>query len=217
MPTKQVDTYAKVLWDYLQMHDNPVKSDLIFCLCSHDTRVAERAAELFLQGLGDYLVFSGGVGKLTKDMFSESEAEHFAEIAKEAGVPADKIIIENKSTNTGENIRFTHKLLSKMHIKMDSMTLVQKPYMERRTFATFKKQWPEPVTKITVTSPQISYEDYVNNGSISKDDIVNVMVGDMQRIKEYPKKGFQIEQDIPESTWDAYQALVNLGFTSHLI
>jgi hypothetical protein len=63
----------------------------------------------------------------------------------------------------------------------------------------------------------MSYEEYVNNGAISKEDIINVMVGDTQRIREYPKKGFQIEQDIPDGVWAAYQRLVELGFDKHLV
>lgn len=217
MSESPIDTNAKILWDYLHLYEKPVKSNIIFCLCSHDTRVAERATELFLDGLADYLVFSGGVGKLTEGLFEQSEASHFADIARNAGIPDNKILIEEKSTNTGENVQFTYKLLSKRGIQMDSMILVQKPYMERRTYATFKKQWPIPGTKITVTSPQYSYEDYIAHGSIPKDLIINVMVGDMQRMREYPKQGFQIEQDIPESVWNAYKELVRLGFDKHLI
>lgn len=54
-------------------------------------------------------------------------------------------------------------------------------------------------------------------GGISKERILNVMVGDMQRIREHPKKGFQIEQDIPGDVWRAYQELVKLGYNKHLI
>jgi hypothetical protein len=113
MITPEVDTEAKILWDYMQLHEHPVKSDLIFCLGSHDTRVADRAAELFLDGLGGLVVFSGGVGSLTKDLFTQPEAAYFAEIAVKAGVPSDRIIIEDKAANTGENIRFTYEILAK--------------------------------------------------------------------------------------------------------
>ncbi|HEX6258649.1 MAG TPA: YdcF family protein [Candidatus Saccharimonadales bacterium] len=213
----RIDTYAKVLWDYLQLHEAPKKSDIIFCLCSHDTRVAERAAQLMLDGLGEYLVFSGGVGKLTQGMFDRSEAEIFADTAKEMGVPSERIIAETKSTNTGENVRFTYDLLKEMNIRANSLLLVQKPYMERRTYATFKKQWPEHEAEIHVTSPQTSYEEYMSSGVISKERILNVMVGDMQRIREYPKLGFQIEQEIPREVWQAYEELVRLGFNKHLL
>jgi len=43
------------------------------------------------------------------------------------------------------------------------------------------------------------------------------MAGDLQRIKEYPAKGFQIYQEIPERVWKAFERLVELGFDGHLI
>lgn len=211
------DKYAKILWDYLQLHETPTKSDIIFCLCSHDTRVAERAAQLMLDSFGEYLIFSGGVGKLTEGVFDKSEAEIFADIAKKRGVPSEKIITETKSTNTGENVRFTYDLLKEKDIKADTILLVQKPYMERRTYATFKKQWPNPNAEIYVTSPQITYDEYINGSTLSKEQILNVMVGDMQRIREYPKLGFQLKQEIPDNIWHAYERLVGLGFNKHLI
>lgn len=214
--SNQIDNLAKILWHYLQLKQTPLKSDIIFCLGSHDARVAERASELMLAGYGDYLVFSGGSGRLTKDMFQEPEAAIFADIAIKAGVDSKRIIIEDKSTNTGENILFTHKLLAEQGIAYHSMLLVQKPYMERRTLATFLKQWPGDNVSISITSPQLSYEEYMSGG-ISKDDVINVMVGDMQRIKEYPGLGFQVEQEIPGHVWEAFIELVKLGFNKHLI
>lgn len=44
-------------------------------------------------------------------MFEGSEAEHFAQIAADLGVPESKILVEPQSTNTGENIQFTQALL----------------------------------------------------------------------------------------------------------
>jgi hypothetical protein len=40
---------------------------------------------------------------------------------------------------------------------------------------------------------------------------VHAMIGDLQRIKEYPAKGFQISQEIPEEVWSAYLVLTNEG------
>jgi len=216
MNQSAIDKDALILWEYLQLHQPLRKSDAIFVLCSMDTRVASRAAELFKAGFGNYLLISGGSGKLTKDIFSKPEAQVFADIAKDAGVPNDKIIIEDKSTNTGENVRFTYNLLVKKALEPQSLILVQKPYMERRTYATFMKQWPGPLPKITVTSPQISYQDYFNH-VCPRELVLNVMVGDMQRIKEYARLGLQIEQEIPDNVWQAYQRLVSAGFTSHLL
>ena len=203
-----IDHYAKIVWDYMLMHQKPEKSDAIFALGSNDTRVAERAAELYLQGYGKYVIFSGGNGKSSH--FSRPEAEVFYAIAIQKGVPEGSIILEDKATNTGENILFVKKLLAQMKLNFQSFILVHKPYMERRTFATFSRLWPE--IKFIVTSPKISYEDYSQNHNW-----VNVMVGDLQRIKEYPVKGFQIKQEIPEKVWQAGQELIRLGYDKYSI
>lgn len=216
MSLHELDADAKIVWNYLHMGHKLEKSDAIFVLCSMDTRVADRAAELYRQGYGEYVIISGGTGKLTKDVFTEPEAQLFAKIVLAAGVPADKVIIEDASTNTGENIQFTYRLLQEKGLKFGSMILVQKPYMERRTYATFKKQWPDPETKILVTSSQIAYDDYFNE-ACPKDLVLNVMTGDMQRIREYPKLGFQIEQEIPEDVWQAYERLAAAGYDKHLL
>ena len=105
-------------------------------------------------------------------------------------------------------------MLKNLNFDFNSFILVQKPYMERRTYATFKKQWPEP--RIFVTSPAISYEDYSQDRSF-KEKFTNLMVGDLQRIVEYPKLGFQIEQDVPDEVLDAWQKLVDMGYTKYFL
>lgn len=212
---KEIDNLAKTIWDYHHMNQSVKKAEAIFVLCSHDVRVAKRGAELYLEKYAPYIIFSGGAGSLTKDMIDRPEADLFAEIAIGLGVPQKDIIIENKSTNTGENIEFAKKILDEKGLNFNSFILVQKPNMERRTYATFKMIWPEKDS--IVTSPQLSYEEYASGGKITKNDLINIMVGDLQRIKEYPKLGFQIPQQIPENVWRAFEKLVSLGYTSHLI
>jgi len=208
------DELAKILWNYNNLDQPLQKSDAILVLGSNDIRVAERGAELFLQGFSPYIIFSGNVGRLSKDTFDKPEAEVFSEVALRMGVPKDKIIIENQSTNTGENITFTKKLLEEKGLKFKNFIVVQKPYMGRRAYATFKKQWPD--VDIMVTAPQISFEDYPND-LLSKDHIINIAVGDTQRVKLYPKQSFQIEQEMPKEVWTAFEELVKRGFTEHLI
>jgi len=59
-------------------------------------------------------------------------------------VPKEKVFVENKATNTGENIANSRALLATNGITPASLIVVQKPFMERRSYATFMKQWPEP-------------------------------------------------------------------------
>jgi uncharacterized SAM-binding protein YcdF (DUF218 family) len=206
------------LWRYHQLNHQLAKADAILVLCSHDTAVATRGAELFLEEWAPLLIFAGGLGSITKHLWSEPEADQFATIAVAMGVPRDRILVENRSTNTGENVLFTKRLLAERQLDPQRFIVVQKPYMERRSFATFKKVWPEK--DVLVTSPQVSLDEYFakySNDTLSKDDVISIMVGDLQRVKLYPLKGFQIPQEIPGDVWEAYETLVGAGYNRHLI
>src|SRR6185295_8345840 len=104
--------HVEALWRYHHMGHALEHSDAILVLCSHDTIVAERAVRLFLEGWAPLVVFSGGLGAITRRLWTEPEADRFAAIARSMGVPPDRIVIENRSTNTGENVRFTRQLLA---------------------------------------------------------------------------------------------------------
>jgi len=216
--TDHIYILAGKIWHYHQMKHQLEKTGAILVLCSHDKKVAERGAELFLEGWAPLLIFSGGLGTITKGLWSEPEADQFAAIAVKMGVPKENILIENKSSNTGENVLFTRKLLAEREIEPEKFILVQKPYMERRSYATFKKLWPEK--DVIVTSPQVSFDEYLkiySNTELSTDEVISIMVGDLQRIKLYPEKGFQIYQEIPPDVWSAYEELVKLGYNGRLI
>ena len=210
----EISSLAKTLWDYHHINHILKKSDCILALGSHDLRVAERTAELYLQGYAPLVIMSGGLGNFTKELWTEKEADQFAAVAIEKGVPEKNILIENNSSNTGENILFTQKLLAEKKLNPQTFIVVQKPYMERRSYATFKKHWPDK--DLIVTSPEISFEQYPTN-DIPIERVINIMVGDLQRIKFYPDRGFQIYQEIPADVWSAYEKLIGLGFDKHLM
>lgn len=145
-------------------------------------------------------------------------AKIFRDKAISLGVPEEKILIENQSTNMGDNFRFTKKLIDEKSLSVHSFLVVQKPYMERRAYAAFKAILPEE--KCVVTSPAIFFEDYFKeyekeNGSIK--ELLCVMVGDLQRIKVYPEKGWQIPQEIPDTVWQAYLELGNMGYDKYVM
>ena len=206
------------VWDYHRLNHQLAPADVIVVLCSHDDSVAARGAELWLAGWAPLLVYSGGLGAITRHMWTEPEADRFARVAVEMGVPAERLLIENRSTNTGENVRFTREVLAAKGIDPARLILVQKPYMERRSYATFHKVWPGK--DVVVTSPQASFDEYLarySNAALSADEVVSIMAGDLQRIRLYPQLGFQIEQDIPGEVWEAFEELVSLGYDDRLL
>lgn len=198
--------HIETLWHYMQLDHQIEQADCILVLGSNDVRVAEHAVALYQQGLADKLLFSGGLGRLTEGVFEQSEADTFAAIARDMGVPSRDIIIENQSTNSGENVQFSAELCNKLSLDFRRFILVQKPYMERRAYATFLKQWPHTVDYVAVSSTKQTFADYFSE-DIELFTVVEAMLGDFERIKSYPAKGFQVEQPIPEAVELAYQAV----------
>ena len=155
------------------------------------------------------------------DKWTRPEAEIFRDIAIEMGVPSDRIIVETKATNTGENVLFSYKILSSRNLIPSSIILVQMPFMERRVYATFLRQWPafqvhsddthhtKMKCNVIASSPQIALAQYPNENVGKIVEIVQMMLETMKRIIEYPEKGLQIPQVIPDEVKNAYEKLKN--------
>ncbi len=203
----------------MQMNHKLEKSDCIIALGSVDISIASFASKLYLEGYADKIIFTGGLGKITQKIWNEAEADKFAEIAIKLGVPKDKIYIERNSTNTGDNFRFSKELIEKENLDIKSFIIVCKPYNERRTYAAFKQLMPE--YKGIVASRNITPEEYYKenefNENVPKNEWINVLVGDVQRIKVFAEKGWQIKMNIPDDVWNAYEQLVKAGFDKYVI
>ncbi|MBA8899756.1 YdcF family protein [Phyllobacterium sp. P30BS-XVII] len=205
-----IETASRILWDFHLIYDPLAPADLIVGLGSYDLRVADRCAELFHQGLAPKILFTGKAGNWTNHLYKTSEAEAFAERAREAGVPAKAIIIEPNATNIGENIRFARAMAGDA---MKRIIIVTKPQTQRRAFATVRAQWPE--VHADITAPFINFEQQPIP-TYPRDKLIHEMVGDIKRMIDYPAKGFQIPQSIPVSVADAFDFLVKAGYDHHL-
>lgn len=208
---------ARVIWEYHQLRHKPIHADVIVALGTNDTRVALFAAELFRQGYGKLLVCTGGIAHqddLLATSWQRPEAEVFAELAEQAGVPRDRILLETEARNTSENLRFARRLLDARGIQPDSIVLAVKPFMQRRTWATMAVVWPE--MPATVASPPITLEEYFTD-ELPAEKIVHIMMGDLQRIWIYAKLGWSAAQEVPAGVMRAYERLKAAGFTRHLL
>ena len=128
-------------------------------------------------------------------------------------VPDSAILIENRATNTAENIFFTRQVLKLHNKNPESLLVLQKPYMERRTLAALSQYWPE--ISVITASPPITFENYPFPG-FSMHDLIHVLVGDFQRIQLYADRGWQTPQQIPTAVNDAYHFLIQSGYTKQL-
>lgn len=208
--------HVQTLWDYMHLNMPLEPSDLIVGFGCYNEDIALRCAQLYHEGYAGQILFTGGLGRNTKQMWTEPEADRFARIAIEAGVPPEDIRIENQSTNTAENILFTQRMLRGQPIRQ--IIGVHKPFMERRLFAAMGVYWPE--MKCIITSPQVTIEEYLRLSEaqgLDEKRVIEVLVGDFQRIDAYAKRGFQLPQHIPEPVRTAFDALVALGYTHDLV
>jgi uncharacterized SAM-binding protein YcdF (DUF218 family) len=216
MSSPGVEAWARTVWDYHHVGQALRKADCVIALGCHDTRVAERAARLVLEGWAPLLVLSGGLGSITSGLWTRPEAEVFADVAAGLGVPRERMRLERRSTNTGENVSFSRRLLEEDGLAPRSAIAVHKPYMERRTLATFGVRWPE--LEVVVTSPPLAFEEYVSSGpGLSRHEVIEIMVGDLQRLTVYARKGFSTPQQVPPEVIAAYDGLLAAGYTKRLL
>jgi uncharacterized SAM-binding protein YcdF (DUF218 family) len=215
--TDEALRHARVIWDYHQLRHEPIPAGVIVALGTNDLRVAEFAADLYLRGYGSTLLCTGGFahqGDLLATPWDKTEAEMYADAAGSRGVPRDRILLEKCATNTAENIRFSRDLLARGGLRPRNIILAVKPFMQRRTWATLAVEWPE--MPATVASPDCSLDDYFTD-ELTPEKIVNILMGDLQRIWVYARRGWSAPQPIPTAVQEAYRQLVALGFTKHLI
>lgn len=205
---------VQVLWTYHNLQHELVPTDVGVGLGSHDLGVATCAADLFHRGLVPQLVFTGANAPTTAAVFPRGEAVHYREHALALGVPSEAILVEPNARNTGENITFTRELLAVAGISIRSVTLISRPYQQRRAYTTCRRLWPE--VDVQCTSLPMELDDYVASiGDV--DRVVSMLVGDTQRIWVYAEAGFAIPQSVPDDVRAAYQHLVDKGYVSRLV
>jgi uncharacterized SAM-binding protein YcdF (DUF218 family) len=205
---------AETLWEYHRLRHPLRRCSAAAVLGCHDLSVATHAAELYHRGVFPVMVFTGGNSPETCRTFPRGEGVHYRERALELGVPDEAILVEPHATNTGENIVLSRKMLAAAGITVTSLALVSMPYMERRAYATTRKLWPD-VDPICSSVP-LSLAEYVKSRRHGT-ELIDMIVGDLQRVIEYPGHGFAITQEVPSMVYAAYRRLVAAGFRSRML
>jgi uncharacterized SAM-binding protein YcdF (DUF218 family) len=205
---------ARAIWDFHQMGHELRPCSAAITLGSLDLGVATTTADLYHAGMFPVVVFTGDTSAATKERFPRGEATHYREHALSLGMPEKAILLEPKATNTGQNIGFSREVLENAGIAVTTLLLISMPYMQRRAYATCRKLWPE--VEPVCTSQPLSFDEYVATHDDEK-QLIDMLMGDMERVLEYPKRGFAIEQHVPERVRDAFDRLRTRGYDSWLL
>ncbi len=193
--------------------EGPDAADIVLAMGSQDLTVADTAARAFREKNIKWLVCSGGLGKDTAELFHEPEGVLYGKRCMALGVPEDRLIIERRAANSGENFLFSRAMLEERGIFPKIGIIACKPYMARRAWATGTKQWPE--VRWSVARPKISFEAYIAQGN-DVTATVELMVGDLQRLRVYAGR-FQEPVEVPDSVWAACERLAAAGYGRYII
>lgn len=118
---------------YLSPQDTLEPVEAIVVISGGDTtRRVAAGVSLFRGKYAPKLIFSGAARE------GKSNAAVMAELASAAGVPPERMYLEERARNTLENAKFTAELLRQL--KVHSIILVTSPYHQRRALTAFRKE-----------------------------------------------------------------------------
>jgi uncharacterized SAM-binding protein YcdF (DUF218 family) len=159
-------------------------------------------------------VFSGADNPTRAEHFPDGEAITLRRRAIEQGVPAEAILLEPQATNTGQNITLSREVLHDAGITVTSLMLICIPSMQRRAYATCRKVWPE--VQVTCASQPLSLDEFVA-GIGDERLVLEDLVGDLQRVINYPCLGYAIPQPVPNTVEAAYRHLREAGYIRRVL
>jgi hypothetical protein len=193
---------AYKLFNYLYLQNKPRKSDLIIGFGHFDLKIPRKCADLYLQGYGSKILFTGGIGAGTADL-QKPEARAFFDILKQGypDIPEEDILIEDQSTNTGENIEFSANIVKQnSELNFDdenfSAILVANAVRQKRVDLTWQKHYPQSI--VYNCPPQTTMEEEYELFQSKNRDLTELILSEIDKIKHYPAKGYIKKEKIPQ-------------------
>jgi uncharacterized SAM-binding protein YcdF (DUF218 family) len=115
----------------------PTKFALVFGTRHGVLKFAEEILSLYRQGYFTNVIISGGVTSQSH----HSEVSILSQALLCHGIPEHRMLIEDKATNTGQNVTFTREKVKDLGV--EDLLLIGKISSKRRYIMTVRKQWPE--------------------------------------------------------------------------
>ncbi len=205
-------TSYQILFDYLYAKEQPKYSDIIVGFGSFDMKVPRRCAELYDRGFAGKILLTGGIGAGTADL-GKPEAQAFLDYIHDhfPQIPDDDIFLEDQSTNTGENLEFSQKLLMSQNPPVDlrdselSVLLVTTAVRQKRGELTWRKHFPK--TTYYNCPPNTTLVDDSELFNSKGLDLRQLILDEIQKIETYPALGFIAEEKIPDKVEQIYKSI----------
>lgn len=188
------------------------RCDAIIGFGVFDLELPRFCGELFTQGRARHLVFTGGIGAGTGKL-GGAEADAWREELRRSHpeIGDDMVILENASTNTAENIRFTATLLERTNPSLRfgegirTAIIVASPSRLRRVGLTMRRQ--QPGVQVFRHCPTADFEReqalYAHHGV----EFVGHLRGELDRILDYGTRGWIAPEPLPPAIAAAHAVL----------
>jgi len=138
------DADARRIAEYLDLRTAlPERADLLFVFGTRSPEPARLAADAWLRGMAPRVIVTGGANRYTGIVEAHAHRDELLRL----GVPPEAIVVEDTSTNTGENVAWALPLLA---ARLDLATLrtviaVTKWYHARRALMALRRHLPAGV------------------------------------------------------------------------
>lgn len=181
-----------------------------------DLKLPRFCGDLHRRGVAPRIIFTGGCGAGTGNL-GGPEADVWRETLRRSHpqIPDTAVILENRSSNTGENIRCTAELLAAQHPELAfgrglrSVVIVASPSRLRRVWLTMRHLAPDSnaVRQLPPVDFDEEYALYASNGV----DYLSHLAGELDRLVEYPRRGWIAAEPLPAAIATAGAVLHSAG------
>jgi len=189
------------VFNWLNLSDAPQKADLIIGFGHFDMKIPDQCLQLYRDGLAPKVLFTGGIGAGTADLDMPEARAFLAHVQNlEPNLALADFLVEDRSTNTGENVRNSQELLAKegLHFgeQIRTVLLVANPFRQRRVWLTCKLLMPN--VTLYNCPPPTTYAQEIALFQAKNQNLAEQLPGEVKRIQEYPQRGFIAPSEVPD-------------------
>jgi len=205
--------HAEMVFDWLRAGDPiPPQADAAIGFGHFDLRIPRLCGELLSAQACRRLLFTGGIGAGTGSL-PGAEADSFLAVlqAEFPRLSAADCLVENRSTNTAENIRFSRDLAQSRGLPwtfgagIKTAILVAHAVRLRRVRQTWLQVASE--VRIVAIAPATDYATDLGLYQEQQGSLVAQIAGEMERLVAYAEKGWIAPIAIPPDIFLAWLRL----------
>lgn len=166
------------------LDSDPHKADIAIIFGTRHKEPVDVFFGLYNKKIVRKVLITGGTNRVT----GSNEAEEIASGLNQRGISSEDILLENKSTNSLENVVFSKEIID-AKIGLHNITdiiYITKHYHAKRALLTLKKYFPKHITFHTMIYSLYDFDkSNWHESEIGKKKILD----EFEKIKRYQEKG----------------------------